>query len=59
MRDTPATFIFLELNIRSRDLQTDEAASKTTEYVTQPIATISVAWLAQFLQSDFVSPSLV
>jgi len=40
-------------------LQTDEAASKTTEYVTQPIATISVAWLAQFLQSDFVSPSLV
>ena len=58
MRDTPTTFIFPKLTIRSRDLQTDDAASKAAEYVTQPIATIRVAWLAQFLQSDFVSQSL-
>ena len=59
MRDTPATFIFLTLNIRSRHLQTDDAASNTMEYVTQPIATINVAWFAQFLLNDFVFPPLV
>jgi hypothetical protein len=59
VRDTPATFIFLRLNISITQLRTDDTGSKTTEHVTQPIATITVAWLAQFLQRDFVFPPLV